>query len=481
MPDTAPWGPEPDATRPEPDAIDPAPSPRTELSLKDSAKTQSVVTEAVSVEKIPSPPLNLKFRIIYDPGSDQCLFVNKALKAVCLTNISRPHSTQSVTHDQQCAIQPGAWKISSETTEDRLIEFLLCKRQYTFSICQRNDTQAEQASPDRSAKRRKLSATSKKDLDSHYTKWHQMFTSFQKGHRSLNDIALPDLPDGGIATIQTPLAPNIFRNELSPSTYQLKRIRGIATTSNTLVFSCQHSIYRDVAVKVLQHKDRSLNSLHRSARLWKQEKDILLKVKHRNIGSLEAFDGRFFSLYLELLPLSLNRGLDSPFSLFEASIILKDISSALVCLQKHRIAHNDIKPNNIAFSFNRGAVLFDFGIASSLDDIQPRGTSWYAPPELGNNQRCGLAGDVWGLGITMLYVLKKVQLPEKMTQRWDIFLAAFRHTEDNKLMKQWLKIVANVRASLNRTDVIEDLVFQMLDNQASRITAAEITQTLERK
>lgn len=355
MPDTASWGPKPDATAT-------APPPRSEPSLEDTPNRRSVETDVASVEKItsllrlaslfipearlvfyshyptgkdivkdsaivhhlptdtekniscvvqrtqdvdftfdaqigdpsrPSQPLNLKFQVIYDPGSDQCLFVNKALEAVCLTSIAQNAEAQFVVLGQKCVIQPGVWKISRNTTEDRLIEFLLCKRQYTFSISQKNDdAQVEQASSDsqnieRSAKRRKLSAntstttaTLKKDYDSHYTKWVQMFISFQKGRRNTTDIALPDLPNGGIATIQTPLSQTIFQSELSASTYQLKRIKGIATTSNTIVFSCQHSIHQDVAVKVLQYNNRSLDSLAHSGRLWQKEKDILLKLKH---------------------------------------------------------------------------------------------------------------------------------------------------------------------------------------------------------
>lgn len=75
----------------------------------------------------------------------------------------------------------------------------------------------------------------------------------------------------------------------------------------------------------------------------------------------------------------------------------------------------------------------------------------------------------------MLYVLKRVQLPEKMTKNWNIPMATSTRTKDHEQMQQWLAVVAGVRAGLDRNDIIEDLVFQMLDShQASRITAAEI-------
>lgn len=127
-------------------------------------------------------------------------------------------------------------------------------------------------------------------------------------------------------------------------------------------------------------------------------------------------------------------------------------------------------------------MLFDFGIASSSTNIQSNGTPWYIPPEFEDDQRCGLAGDMWAFGVTMLYVLKKTQMPEKMTKSWNIRSAKNPKSKDNKQMKQWLKTVANARASLDQTDIIEDLVFQMLDShQASRIAAAKIKLTLGRE
>lgn len=70
------------------------------------------------------------------------------------------------------------------------------------------------------------------------------------------------------------------------------------------------------------------------------------------------------------------------------------------------IIHNDIKPANITYSPLHGPVLIDFGLATSANEIMMTGgTPWYVPPDLIVEQQRGAPGDVWALGITMLYVL----------------------------------------------------------------------------
>lgn len=88
--------------------------------------------------------------------------------------------------------------------------------------------------------------------------------------------------------------------------------------------------------------------------------------------SLKAFDGRVFAVYVEHLPQSLNRGL-SPFMSSDAATILHDTSSALAYLVTQQVVHNNIKPENIAYSPERSAILLDFGLATLIERTRHTG------------------------------------------------------------------------------------------------------------
>ncbi|PTB49505.1 hypothetical protein M431DRAFT_275360 [Trichoderma harzianum CBS 226.95] len=158
------------------------------------------------------------------------------------------------------------------------------------------------------------------------------------------------------------------------------------------------------------------------------------------------------------------------------------MASALVYLTKQNIVHHDIKPANIIYSEPRGAVLLDFGM--SKEDfhgmVRSGGTPWYLPPEYlhvnKNGQHRlirGFPGDIWALGVTMLYVLGKCR-PEK-TKDW-LIRRAHKDGHDRVLMQSWIKSVAEYRKQLKEVDDgIGRLVSQMLyDNAELRVTAAEL-------
>ncbi|KAH6610345.1 serine threonine kinase [Trichoderma cornu-damae] len=150
------------------------------------------------------------------------------------------------------------------------------------------------------------------------------------------------------------------------------------------------------------------------------------------------------------------------------------MSSALAYLATQQVFHNDIKPFNIAYSPNRGAVLMDFGIASMDEGEKAGGTSWYLPPEYLEGGIRGSSGDVWALGITMLFVLGKIDLPEMMKD--------WRAVRKGRRMRAWFEFIAQTRAQLNHGDKVEHLVHQMLERDPLlRIKAADIESALPEK
>ena len=192
--------------------------------------------------------------------------------------------------------------------------------------------------------------------------------------------------------------------------------------------------------------------------------------------SLKSLDGRLFALYVENLPSSLNQGLNSPFAPSDANTILRDMSSALAYLKLEGIAHNDIKPANITYSLQRGAVLIDFGLATHIDEPMSRGgTPWYMPPEFAyGTQSRNVSGDIWALGVTMLYVLHKIPLPDMVGKGWLIRDVMKEASDARQKMEAWLTEIEDVRKHLDHANVIERQVYKMLEPRInSRVQAAQ--------
>lgn len=175
--------------------------------------------------------------------------------------------------------------------------------------------------------------------------------------------------------------------------------------------------------------------------------------------------------------MTLDCGPSSRFEPHDAYSILHGTSSALAYLKTKKVIHNDIKPANIAYSDR--AVLLDFGLGSRHDETTG-GTPWYVPPDFIIEGTRGARGDVWALGVTMLYVLGKIGLPEK-NRSWLIRDARKQGGEAHKRMTDWLKVVARARETLNCADLVEGLVYQMLEPKSKmRVEAAQIFAAFEK-
>ena len=163
------------------------------------------------------------------------------------------------------------------------------------------------------------------------------------------------------------------------------------------------------------------------------------------------------------------------------SSILKGIASALACLAAQGIRHNDVKPGNIAWSPRRGAVLLDFGLADRHGHTLG-GSAWYLPPEyyLRTSDRREPEGDVWGLGVTLLYPLGLIPLPDRKDNNWHIREARNNpHGNDGEKMQSWLNYVSDERDKLDREDTLPSILHSMLhERRESRMTAAQIVQKL---
>eukprot|EP00928_Gymnodinium_smaydae_P025851 TRINITY_DN20478_c0_g1_i1.p1 TRINITY_DN20478_c0_g1~~TRINITY_DN20478_c0_g1_i1.p1 ORF type:complete len:270 (+),score=58.85 TRINITY_DN20478_c0_g1_i1:264-1073(+) len=85
-----------------------------------------------------------------------------------------------------------------------------------------------------------------------------------------------------------------------------------------------------------------------------------------------------------------------------------DVAAGLVYLHGIRIAHRDIKPQNLLVTFDMRLLIADFGVAAEMDSsFVVRGTdgtyAFYSPEMCGSDYagHDGRKADVWALGISL--------------------------------------------------------------------------------
>ncbi|OTB01209.1 hypothetical protein M426DRAFT_25793 [Hypoxylon sp. CI-4A] len=300
--------------------------------------------------------------------------------------------------------------------------------------------------------------------------------------------------------------------------YRLTKRDQIAKTGASSVFTAEHSHVPDgvITVKVLKTRGPNASEARpqethrnviRQADVWLREYQSQEDLQHESIVRLYGGDARYLSLYMEhvdgkdLAARSVWR--DPATDLFvgdrrDAVRILRDIAGALHYIHQKQRIHNDIKPANILFARDRGAVLCDFGLSTRTKDPATNGgTPYYVPPEFIGQKLRGAASDVWALGITMLYVLRKIPFPDARGRQghpkqlyWmiaDLNRKApppSHHTNNRAAsavsqMQQWLSEVNEAKMRLSQRDRVESLVLQMLTpNPNQRITMGKVMEKL---
>ncbi|KAK1514244.1 serine/threonine protein kinase-20 [Colletotrichum abscissum] len=465
-------------------------------------------------------PLQVRCSVYYNPADDDCVLINKSCVDFYLTSLCSPTSRRRLSYDQTEVIKPGMWRISVEfknlTAEQHVADFLMQRRQFTITL--------HEGLPGYSASAKRLASGEEQKAGKRRRREggeaEVVLTTATDVTRRSNDaavadgakclsLAIPtsrkiartsgtpllDLSDGGVAVVRSRQVKDDEVSHLplgrgaggvsrcgNQTTYRLHRLERIADTLSASLFTGRHSALSEkVVAKVIRYKGKTSEDLIKCASIWKREKSFLEKLHHPNIVTLKAFDGRVFAMLVERLPPSLHRGFTSPFKASDAQRILHGTSSALAYLADQRVIHNDIKPANIAYSPERGAVLLDFGLATTMDEKElPGGTPWYVPPDLIVQRTRGTPGDVWALGVTMLYVLGKITLPEKTTRGWLIRNVTNRHGEARERLLGWLDHVASARVRLDRSDMVEKTVFRMLEPGInSRLHASQIAASVE--
>lgn len=156
----------------------------------------------------------------------------------------------------------------------------------------------------------------------------------------------------------------------------------------------------------------------------------------------------------------------------DSTKLWKQISSALAYLHTNSITHDDVKPDNIMWDpATQHSVLIDFGAALNHkilppDWFNPSGTPPYAPPEFLQRKK-GSAGDVWALGVTILFAFKYIKLPDGEWILPHVF-------EDDMVlgeMRSWLNEIEGWRKEL--IDGTDGLLAEMLEQDPNKRIVAE--------
>eukprot|EP00299_Pterocystis_sp_00344_P015171 c7567_g1_i1.p1 GENE.c7567_g1_i1~~c7567_g1_i1.p1 ORF type:complete len:601 (+),score=158.65 c7567_g1_i1:47-1849(+) len=178
----------------------------------------------------------------------------------------------------------------------------------------------------------------------------------------------------------------------------------------------QKSTGRRVAIKVLRNTGLKYELLVR------REYEIMVTSKHPNVVEACGLFADDLNLYLvmeflsggELFQQIEKRYASTKSGYDEATcrIIFRQLVEAIELMHSKRIAHWDLKPQNIicdstdSLSF---AKITDFGLSHRLDvdgEVKKfRGTPHYCSPEMLENQHYGVEADMWSLGCILFLMI----------------------------------------------------------------------------
>lgn len=479
-------------------------------------------------DALPRPPLWCE--LYYDPASDNQILINRSHVPFTLSKVSQqPDGSSGEEYDVNPsfnkALAPGTWRIKVNGCE--VLDFrILEKRPARLRATSSTDSSAVSTLSDmvNSAGKRSFVADDddpltpeKKPRNSSSANKNEdgviMFlppktnplvfplpTAAEKGKElaTANGHPLLDMqPDETVAV----------SSGCELDEYTITKRDPIAASSLSSVFTADYSRVPDsvIVVKVLKTRSAATanndaltarNVIHQ-ADIWLRELQYQEDLQHKSIVRLYGGDARFLSLYMEHVDardLAARGTWRGPGDIFagdrtDALRILRDIASALHYIHSRGLVHNDIKPGNVLYSRERGAVLCDLGLSTyAKNPASSGGTPWYVPPEFVAVKQRGAPSDVWALGVTMLYVLGKTTFPDARGHKahprhlhWLISKVHQHHRDRNghtdavASMRAWLGEVNGMRAALNMQDKLERLIHEMLaPNPNLRITTKEI-------
>lgn len=223
---------------------------------------------------------------------------------------------------------------------------------------------------------------------------------------------------------------------------------------------------------------REKHRFQEGLKAFKDETEIVMKLKHKNIIEIVNFFEMNGTAYI-VMPyeygMTLSKYISTETSHNEQEIIsiIEGVFSAVQMFHEHNIIHLDLKPGNIWLRPNKEALILDFGTARIINDPikskqPPMHTPGYAAPEqhkeFFQSTRVGVWTDYYGLGATLYALLEKaspIPSPELllnstrvniMERRKGQFSNGILNIVDYLMQTEWDK-----RKKINLKEVIESL------------------------
>ncbi|KAL7925216.1 kinase-like domain-containing protein [Trichoderma austrokoningii] len=446
---------------------------------------------------------NFIFQLFFDPNGNAVILINlnkdqRVMIQDRVMALSAPTTGVVMRHLQQAIVCVGSWTIS--LGERHILHLAILPRRYismpeTLSRIVRGAKRAlEPSQPATEFKKRNKTTKSTKTANA--ANGSGATALFQtRAAEPLSSVpqSSTDLVQG--STVSMPLRHPLEMLQVgelvkvadaSGGSYTLTRNANVMRNKNTLVFRAHYSSCSSVVVvKLIRTAKDSLDNiilkdLVRCAYNWTKEAMNHSKLNsYPAVARLLGIDGRFLLLYVEHVD-SLNlawycEATANPYCTLttrDAKRVLEDITGALHHIYSQNVIYNDIKPANILYSQDRGAVLFDFGLSAGHDTVHDGGSPWYVGPEYDSEGQCGAAGDVFALGVTLLFILGGIPLPELQTPPLQWLISDLRKKQaTNKAkdtMLQWHSIIKKAVQQLQVTldkeaTKISDVVGKMLD------------------
>lgn len=511
------------------EVAEPEDSPHRVLAVRQTFRDISF-TVTIPDQQRPDRPLCCD--LYYDPASDHQVLVNRSDIPFTLSRVSQePEGNRGEQYEVNPsfsrALAPGTWRINMDGTD--LLDFrILEKRPLRLRAPSSSGSDSSGVSElVNSTGKRSFVADEDEPLNAGKRRRSSDSTDDKNGDDGLimflpaktNPLVFP-LPKGEKGKELTTTSGHALLDmqyddtlEVPPGAelvgYTITKKDPIASTSLSSVFTAEHSEVPSgvIVVKVLKtrspatvnNEGAAAKDVVRQAHIWLREFQSQESLEHRSIVRLYGADARYLSLYMEHVDardLSSRGTWRTNSHTFagdrsDALSILRDIANALHYIHGKGLVHNDIKPGNILYSRERGAVLCDLGLSTRARGfVSAGGTPWYVPPEFIGLKQRGAPSDVWALGVTMLYVLGKIQWPDARAHKahpkhlhWMIAQLNSKVRAEQlpavSSMRLWLNEVNAVRAGLNTYDKLERLVHGMLaPNPKERVTTKEIVNQL---
>ncbi|TGJ79852.1 hypothetical protein E0Z10_g8917 [Xylaria hypoxylon] len=400
-----------------------------------------------------------RYIMYFDPSDDRLIFRNKYRDQV---DIAQLYGGNMITVEGKgsATLKPSEWVIMSASS-GFLVEFKLLRRK-TWNITASFSAKRSVEEPTVLPKKARLSA-----------KLSVIRAATLEGASSNNPLLT--LERGEVINVGA-----------GNDSYQLTREAPIADHQCSSVWQGKHSEIpgKAVVTKVIKAGSRQKDATVQSAEVWLREVSIHSSIGHHYaIVPYLGCDARFHCIYTEHVDAeALIYHVKPGTNEFNGNgvrtwRVLGDIASALSFLHGNNIVHGDVRLDNILFNPVRGATLIDFNLSfKEGHPLKGVGAPWYLPPEyLQDHNLRGVASDMWGLGVVMLWLLGHVPMPEGETG-WRI--ADLHpdgpiqevHMEAQKAMEKWLNVIRGARLDLKRREeeiaiVVETLVEEEQDHR----------------